>query len=125
MCTETWLDENFTQNIFPDDNYSIINRSDRYSGSHGGVLVLSRKCLKVRKISLNGDFMCSVIYNNVLIITIYNPPLTSDFRIKDIILTENIDTTISKAKCVNFIIFGDFNMPKIDWNSMTESTTSE
>ena len=51
MCTETWLDENFTQNIFPDDNYSIINRSDRYTGSHGGVLVLSRKSLKAQSIS--------------------------------------------------------------------------
>ena len=69
--------------------------------------------------------MCSVIYNNILIITIYNPPFTSDFRIKNIILTENIDKTISKAKCDNVIICGDFNMPKIDWNSMTESTTSE
>ena len=125
MCTETWLVENFTRNIFPDDNYSIINRSDRYTGSHGGVLVLSRKSLKVRKVSLNADFMCSIIYKNVLIITIYNPPFTSDYRIKDIILTENIDKTISKAKCDNVIICGDFNMPKIDWNSMTESTTSE
>ena len=122
MCTETRLDENFTQNNFPDDNYSNINRSDRYTGSHGGVLVLSRTCLKVRKVSLNADFMRSVIYNNVLIITIYNPPFTTDFRIKDIILTENIDKTISKAKCDNIIICGDLNMPKIDWNSMTEST---
>ena len=117
--------KSFTQNIFPDDNYSIINRSDRYAASHGGVLVLSRKSLKVRKVSLNADFMCSVIYNNVLIITIYHPPFTSDFRIKDIILTENIDKTISKAKCDNVIICGDFTMPKIGWNSMTESTTSE
>ena len=69
--------------------------------------------------------MCSVIYNNVLIITKYNPPFTSDFRIKDIILTEKFDKTISKAKCDNIIICGDLNMPKIDWNSMTESTTSE
>ena len=69
--------------------------------------------------------MCSVIYNNVLIITIYNPPFTSDFGIKDIILTENIDKTISKAKCDNIIISGDLNMTKIDWNSVTESTTSE
>ena len=45
LCTKTWLDENFTQSIFPDDNYSIRNRSDRYTGSHGGVLVLSRKSL--------------------------------------------------------------------------------
>ena len=125
MCTETWLDEKFTQNTFPDDNYSIINRSDRNTGSHGGVLILSRKCLKVRKVSLNANFMCSVIYNNVLIITIYNPPFTSAFRIKDIILTGNIDKTISKAKCDNIIICGDLNMPKIDWNSMTEGTTSE
>ena len=125
MCTETWLDENFTQIIFPDDNYSIINRSDRYTGSHGGVLVLSRKCLKECKVSLNADFMCSVIYNNVLIITIYNPPFTIDFRIKDFILTENIDKTISKANCDNVIICGDFNMPKTNWKSMTESTTSE
>ena len=105
LCTEIWLDENFTQNIFPDDNYSIINRSDRNTGSHGGVLILSRKCLKVRKVSLNADFMCSVIYNNVLIITIYNPPFTSDFRIKDIILTENIDKTVSKAKNVTILLF--------------------
>ena len=125
LCTETWLDENFTQNIFPDDNYSIIIRSDRYTGSHGDVLVLSRNCLNVRKVSLNADFICSVINNNVLFITIYNPPFTSDCRIKDIILTENIDKTISKAKCENVIIRGDFNMPKIDWNNMTESTTSE
>ena len=125
MCPETWLDEIFTQNTFPDDNYSIINRSDRNTGSHGGVLILSRKCLKVRKVSLNADFMCSVIYNNVLIITIYNPPFTSDFVIKHIILTENIDRTIFKAKCDNIIICGDINMPKLDWNSMTESTTSE
>ena len=125
MCTETWLDESFTQNIFPDDNYSIINRSDRYTGSHGGVLVLPRKSLKVRKVSLNADFMCSVIYNNVLIITIYHPPFTSDFGIKDVILTVNIDKTISKAKCDNVIICGDFTMPKIVWNSMTESTNSE
>ena len=125
MCTETWLDENFTLNIFPDDNYSIISRSDRNTGSHGGVLILSRNCLKVRKVSLNADFMCSVIYNNVLIITIYNPPFTCDFRIKDIILTEDNDKTISKAKCDNIFICGDLNMPKINWNSMTESTTSE
>ena len=125
MCTKTWLDENFTKHIFPDDNYSIINRSDRYTGSHDGLLVLSRKSLKVRKVSLNADFMCSVIYNNVLIITIYNPPSTSDFRIKYFILTENIDKTIYKAKCDNVIICGDFSMPKMDWNSMTESTTSE
>ena len=125
MCTETWLDENFTQKIFPDDNYSIINRSDRYTGSYGGALVLSRKCLKVRKVSLNADFLCSVIYNNVLVITIYNPPFTSDFRIKDIILMENINKTFSKTKCDNVIICGDLNMPKIDWNSMTENTTSE
>ena len=125
MCTETYLDEIFTQNNFPDDNYSIITRSDRNTGSQGGVLILSRKCLKVRKVSLNADFMCSVIYNNVLIITIDNSPFTSDFRIKDIILTENIDKTISKAKCDNINICGDLNMPKIDWNSMTESTTSE
>ena len=69
--------------------------------------------------------MCSVIYNNVLIFTIYNPPFTSDFRIKDIILTENIDKTFSKAKFDNVNICGDFNVPKIDWNSMTGSTTSE
>ena len=125
MCTETWLDENFTQNIFPDDNYSIKNRSDRNTGSHGVVLILSRKCLKKRKVSLNANFVCSVIYNNVLIITIYNPPFTSDFRIEDIILIENIDKTISKANCDNIIICGDLNMPKIDWNSMTESNTSE
>ena len=125
LCNETWLDQNFTQNIFPDDNYSIINRSDRYTVSHGVVLVLSGKCLKVRKVSLNADFICSVIYNNVLIITIYNPPFTSDFRIKDIILTENIDRTISKAKYDNVNNCGDFNMPKINWNSMIESTTSE
>ena len=125
MCTKIWLDENFTQKKFPDDNYSIINRSDRNTGSHGGVLILSGKGLKVRKVSLNADFMCSVIYSNVHIITIYNPPSSSDFRIKDIILTENIDKTISKAKCDNINICGDLNMPKIDWNSMTESTTSE
>ena len=125
LCTETWLDENFTQNNFPADNYWNINRSDRNTGSHGDVLILSRKCLKVRKVSLNADFVCSVIYNIVLIITIYNPPFNSDFRIKDIILTENIDKTISKAKCDNIVIFGDLNMPNIDWNSMTESTTSE
>ena len=52
-------------------------------------------------------------------------PFTSDFRIKESILTENIDKTISKAKCDNIIICGDLNMPKIKWNSMTESTTSE
>ena len=69
--------------------------------------------------------MCSVIYNNVPIINIYNPPFTSDFRIKDIILTENIDKTISSAKCDNIIICGDLNMTKIGWNSMTENTTSE
>ena len=125
LCTETWLNKNFTQNIFPENNYSIINRSDRNIGSHDGVLILSRKCLKVRKVSLKTDFMCSVVYNNVRIITIYNPPFTSDFRIKDITLTKNIDKTISIAKCDNIIICGDLNMPKIDWNSMTESTTSE
>ena len=105
-------------------NYKSFGQN-RNTGSHGGVLILSRKCLKVRKVSLNADFICSVIYNNVLIITIYNPPFTSDFRIKDIVLTENIDKTISKAKCDNIIVCGDLNMPKTDWNSMTESTTSE
>ena len=79
----------------------------------------------MRKVSQNADLLCSVISNNVLIITIYNPPFTSDFRIKDIILTKNIDKTISIAKCDNIFICGDSNMPKIDWKSMTESTTSE
>ena len=119
-----WI-KNLHKIFFADDNYSFINRSDRNIGSHGGVLILSRNCLKLRKVSLNADFMCSVIYNNVLIITIYNPSFTSDFRIKDITLTKNVDKTISIAKCDNIIICGDLNMPKIDWNSMTEITTSE
>ena len=55
--------------------------------------------------------------------TIHHLPVI--FASKIFFLTENIDKTNFKAKCDNIIICGDLNMPKIDWNSMTESTTSE
>ena len=96
LLCETWFDENVESIIFPNDIPTVLNRADRKDGSHGGVVICSNT-LDTSPVKTNFDFGCAVIFQNCLVIVIYNPPLTSKYRIMDKHLLNFIKSVICKA----------------------------
>ena len=117
LLCETWFDENVESIIFPNDIPTVLNRADRKDGSHGGVVICSNT-LDTSPVKTNFDFDCAVIFQNCLVIVIYNPPLTSKYRIMDKHLLNFIKSVICKAFWSvekNILVLGDFNIPSINW----------
>ena len=95
--TETWLNpiiEN--QEVLISQSYSIQSRSDRKIGPHGVVLIAHRNTLscKVEVLRTSSDFICCCLYIfnevTIVIITIYNPPADSKYRLSADLFCETI-----------------------------------
>ena len=122
-ASETWFDCN-VKNPFLDTNYVVVARADRQYGSHGGVLILAKNYLMCKEINLNVDFAtaCGVctISSSILIAVFYNPPEKSPYRLTEACILKVFDVLRCHAKTLDqMIIFGDFNYPNIDWESIT------
>ena len=122
-ASETWFDCN-VKNPFLDTNYVVVARADRQYGSHGGVLILAKNYLMCKEINLNVDFATacrvSTISSSILIAVFYNPPEKSPNRLTEACILKVFDVLRCHAKTLDqLIIFGDFNYPNIDWESLT------
>ena len=121
-ASETWLDCN-VKNLFLDTNYVVVARADRQYGSHGGVLILAKNYLMCKETNLNADFATacrvSTISSSILIAVFYNPPEKSPSRLTEACILKSFDVLRCHAKTLDqLIIFGDFNYPKIYWESL-------
>ena len=122
--TETWLCENiFDGEIIP-KGYSIF-RKDRGSRG-GGILVATKESINVMYLSSPQNLeVLPLIINltnakSISICSIYIPPnLTTDtFQPIITYLSDFMETSD------NVILLGDFNLPDINWSTLTGSTTT-
>ena len=124
LITESWCNENISNNVLKIDGYEIVNelrtdRADTTNGIGGGLLVYTKKGLKILPADKQNNFnqyLCFDVLTctneKVHIFLVYRPPSSNK---------ENYDKLceiIAKAP-PNTLLVGDFNLPKIEWNSLT------
>ena len=126
--TETWLTESvFDQEILP-TNYNIF-RKDR-STRGGGVLIATKSSIPVSVVHsdpLNNALEILTVRLNlskpVTLSCVYISPNPSDSYMYDLI--SNLTQVIQSNPSTDIIITGDFNLPEINWDNLsTTSTTS-
>ena len=126
--TETWLNpiiEN--QELLISQSYSIQSRSEKKLGPHGGVLIEHRNTLscKVEVLRTNSDFICYCLYIfkevTIVIITIYNPPADSKYRLSADLFCKTIQEIVRDVQeyqrsieYFTFLLNGDFNFTDTD-----------
>ena len=118
LLCETWFDENVESVIFPYDNSSESSGSEGWFTWWCGSVVICSNTLDTSPVKTKFDFGCAVIFQNCLVIFIYNPPLTSKFRVNDKHLFNFIKLVICNAFWSvekNILVLGDFNIPSINW----------
>ena len=107
LClTETWLtDEVRNSEIFQNRQYFVQSRKNRKVGIHGGTLIAhkTKVCFnQAAEIETDFDFLsCSVYFLNdivLIIITLYNPPQNSKYRVSDTDLRSSIGIVLFKVE---------------------------
>ena len=125
--TETWLSESiFDQEVLP-TNYNIY-RKDRPSRG-GGVLIAIKDTIPVSVISSNlsnnaPEIIAVRLNLRKLIVCscVYLPPCPSDSDTNDTI--SNLTQVIQSNPPADTIIVGDFNLPDIQWDTLSSTTSS-
>ena len=131
FTTETWLHDNITNSMINVNNYEII-RSDRRSRRGGGVALFYKNYLHINEptrpqipnVYSNFEFICVDIKSGIRFLCFYIPPDSSKCPLQIV----NVCKIISFYLTVStpFILLGDFNLPKINWNTFTaEGNSSE
>ena len=130
--TETWLDKfSADDSVFLNSPYTVISRTDRSSGPHGGVVIgalpNANASLSEVPIVNQFDFGCAVLVRTgdycFIIATIYLPPKDSNYRINANSLTEFITEVSNYLKKyalkhgmlnTDLYLVGDLNLPHTD-----------
>ena len=112
------------------------SRKERKVGTHDGTLIAHNTTLcfsQATEIETNFDFLsCSVYFLNdivLLIITMYNPPQNSKYRVSDTDLRSSISIVLFKLESLFdyssqkklIIINGDVNFSHTHWNTLSSS----
>ena len=124
FTTETWLHNNITNSMININNYEII-RSDRLKKRGGGVALFYKNYINVTEPTRpsvptdfsNFEFICIDIKLGLRFLCFYVPPDSS----KCALTITNICKIISFYLTTSspFVLLGDFNLPKINWCSLT------
>jgi len=119
--TETWLtDFIFDQEILP-LNYTI-HRNDRKSRG-GGVFIATKNNIHTSIISIPNHLEIVSLHLHLHIpltlCCIYVPPNPDSPHITDLI---TYLSDIMSSHCNDTILLGDFNMPDIDWSTLSSSS---
>ena len=134
MCScETWLSSNDT-NTLPNTGYYTNSQAARKNCNHGGVAILVRDGLNLAAWDCtlpDFDFACGTVLSTdhqILILSVYNPPATSNYRVSSTHLSQCLELYTSKFlhdfPCGIISIFGDFNTPDACWISHSAITAS-
>ena len=139
FITETWLhSEILDSEIFPFSHYSVVARSDRSCGTHGGVLIAlnNQTSLPCFASSVVNDYSCSISFisssSYLTLILFYNPPFASQYRVSSSDIQKTVECYLSAfdgraCEDNHVVLLGDFNYPDIDWSTgcskFTDSST--
>ena len=124
---ETWLSENIlTSEIFP-ESYNVL-RLDRKGKSGGGVIMALRSEFIVEHIETSAHLEAIFAKVNIrgrkssplIVGSVYRPP-SDDLRYADL-LCKTIEQLYNRNKKSIMWIYGDFNLPDIDWDNYKVST---
>ena len=126
IILETWLQAHVTDAQINIPHYQII-RSDRKKRDRGGALMYLHEDLPVSNEKTFDDGTCEVAICEVptvktIIVSIYRPPETSHeiFQNSLEFIQKYINsTTDTGTKHYDFLIFGDLNLPCINWSDIT------
>ena len=129
--------------VFLDSPFTVNARTDRQAGSHGGVLIATRDLVantcSILPIDASGyDFICGIIVysrlNALLIVNVYLPPISSNYYIFSINLKQALELCYEQFEAAvsslgilhkDFVITGDFNLPRSNWNTFTSTCFRE
>ena len=121
FVTETWFDSRTISVVFPKNTPPEICRSDRSMGKHGGTAAFGWDPSKSFTLTSQFDCGCSTVIEGILFLLIYNPPISSEYRISEDRLTNFIQESLrpySWSTDDKIILFGDLNFPGFDWSSL-------
>ncbi len=123
LLTETWCNDNISDAALSLHGYSLEtdlrrDRQDTRNGVGGGLLVYSRKGMKILPLDINNNFnqFCSFSTgtkrDSLNFVLAYRPPSSG---------TENTNKLceLMRELPMNSVIIGDINMPGINWETMT------
>lgn len=133
ILIETWLTPHIFDNEYIDERYVVFrcdrNRSATNKKEGGGVLVAVRKTLNavcipyavnphIEHVLLQITGLCRQKYH---IGATYIPPNSSE----ETYLThfENLHTTLDELRSSKFHLYGDYNLPNIEWLSRENDTS--
>ena len=94
FVTETWFDSQTSSMVFPNNTPAQICRSDRSLGKHGGTAAFGWDPSKSTTLTSQFDCGCSTVIEGILFLLIYNPPISSEYRISDDRLTDFIQESL-------------------------------
>lgn len=125
LGTETWLDTNIkSSEIFPPYLNLDVERRDRPSDPHGGVLIAAKRELQLGNIikSDSLELISGTIklegQKRMRVASYYRPPTQVDDQSTDK-YKEEITTLRNRRKNDIFLIGGDYNLPDINWKDHT------
>ena len=126
--TETWLNHEISNAIFPCIDMYDIFHSDRRNGRGGGVLILVRKCLSGSLfLSSNDSLFFEGVWvdlycnkNRLRVGTIYRKPV--DDNSMPFSLINHIDSALRNSPPA--VLVGDFNYGDIDFEQYTAPKVS-
>jgi len=131
LVTETWLHNDVCNGVLdPHSAYKIV-RKDRH-GAHngGGVAAFVKRNIHVLEVTVDAEFdelelLCFDMVchaHKLRFFNVYRPPHTESVarRYVDLLVQ-----CLSRHAAKNYsnVIVGDFNCPKIDWKTLTCTTT--
>ena len=136
FLTETWLSESISDSkILLGSNFNVVARSDRSKWEHGGVLIAASNSIQTQIIDVKlpqypFSVACGLLDSiPSFFILIYKPPVGSPFHFNIELLTDCLNEYLAKIKClvsnysptttVNIYVLGDFNLPGINWETLT------
>ena len=121
FVTETWFDSQKSSMVIPNNTPAQICRSDRSLGKLGGIEAFGWDPSKSTTLTSQFDCGCSTVIEGILFLVIYNPPISSEYRISDDRLTNFIQESLrqySWSTDDKTIRIGDFNFLGFDWPSL-------
>ena len=114
--------------ILPNMNFTF-HRRDRFdhNNKHGGGILLAVRntepCVRRPDIETSAEIvvceLCPSCKKKILMAVFYCPPSDDYLYLKE--FTKFLDQA-SKAKFDQLLIVGDFNLPNVDWATVTAST---
>ena len=126
--TETWLTPVINScKILPNMNFTI-HRRDRFEHNNkggGGVLLAVRNtvpCVRKPDLKTSAEIVVCELHpsckKKILMAVFYRPPSSDYLYLKEFM--KFLDQA-SRAKCDQLLIVGDFNLPDVDWATVTAS----